>query len=136
LDLVWINSTQQGSILGALLSPNTFAVIEFYPNAYFYLSLEEHTQLEIVRFVSRHFHLHPLVPIEGMPNSGINAMVLNADDIWILSVWEVYKLCRRENLPGAFRYLWKKLVSSQEVVHLGALKFPGPHSEWENYNLD
>jgi hypothetical protein len=44
-------------------------------------------QNDVLDIVERHFHLHPLIPIDK------NGTFLNADEIWSRSVKEIYEFC-------------------------------------------
>jgi hypothetical protein len=71
-------------------------------------------QEKVARLLGRHYRLHPLVPIEGVPNAETNAVVLRANEIWLLAVHEMYSLCRSKNLPAVFRYLRKNWYRSRK----------------------
>jgi hypothetical protein len=90
-------------------------------------------QNKVIRLVGRHYHLHPLVPIEGIPNAEANAVVLGANEIWLLAVHEMYCLCRSENLPAVFRYLWKNWYRGGEMVPMGSFQLCRPDSKGANY---
>jgi len=57
-------------------------------------------QKEVLDIIQRHFHLHPLIPVDK------NGTFLNADEIWKSSVREMYEFCRGDNNPRLWHYIY------------------------------
>ena len=57
-------------------------------------------QNNVLDIVERHFHLHPLIPIDK------NGTFSNADEIWHRSVKEIYEFCVNDSNPRLWNYLY------------------------------
>jgi len=53
----------------------------------------------ILEIISYHFHLHPLLPND-------NNQYLTENDIWLLSVREMYGFCVTNDLKNVWAYMW------------------------------
>jgi len=53
----------------------------------------------ILEIISYHFHLHPLLPND-------NNQYLTENEIWLLSVWEMYGFCVTNDLKNVWAYMW------------------------------
>jgi len=58
------------------------------------------TQKDVLDLIERHFHLHPLIPINN------NGMFLSSDEIWNKSVKEVYEFCIYHSNPRLWHYYY------------------------------
>ena len=56
-------------------------------------------QTQIIELFVKHFHLHPLIPIE-------NGKFLTYEDIWKLSTKEMYDFCYENDLKYVWAYMW------------------------------
>src|ERR1044072_910863 len=56
-------------------------------------------QEKVLELIVKHFHLHPLIPND-------DNMYFSIDEIWILSVKEMYSFCVEYNLRHVWGYLW------------------------------
>lgn len=64
--------------------------LRFCPNEYRDIILEK---------ITYHFHLHPLIPDD-------TNQLLSDDEIWLLSVREMYDLCVLHDLKNVWAYMW------------------------------
>jgi len=53
----------------------------------------------ILNMIIYHFHLHPLIPND-------QNQFLSTNDIWLLSVQEMYRFCVQNDLKNVWAYLW------------------------------
>jgi len=56
-------------------------------------------QTEIIELFTRHFHLHPLIPLK-------HGEFLSSEDIWEISTKEMYDFCYTNNLKYVWGYMW------------------------------
>ena len=56
-------------------------------------------QVKILELFTKHFHLHPLIPIE-------RRAFLSSEDIWKLSTEEMYNFCYENDLKYVWAYMW------------------------------
>ena len=56
-------------------------------------------QTEIIELFTKHFHLHPLIPIK-------HGEFLSYEDIWKLSTKEMYDFCYKNDLKYVWAYMW------------------------------
>lgn len=89
------NSIEANSKL-SFIDNNWFPII---PSNSSFIFCPKELQSKIIELFVKHFHLHPLIPIE-------NGKFLSSEDIWTLSTEEMYNFCHENDLKYVWAYLW------------------------------
>ncbi|CAB4389485.1 unnamed protein product [Rhizophagus irregularis] len=64
-----------------------------------YIFCPKKLQTEIIELFTKHFYLHPLIPIK-------HGEFLSSEDIWKLSTKEMYDYCYNNDLKYVWSYMW------------------------------
>ncbi|GBC04734.1 hypothetical protein RclHR1_05830012 [Rhizophagus clarus] len=99
----------------------SFIDIEFYPSYVVnqgkksnFIFCSKDLRQNVISLLEKHFHLHPLIP-------DINGNFLSSDEIWEVSVKEMYDFCFTNNLRNVWAYLWSYWYEKKNVYSVGMI---------------